>query len=65
MSERQCYTPKEVLTEVFVDKNSDFDLDVADSLSYLIEQVCEAGQQDSVKISFQTLFNAENTIVTP
>ena len=51
MSERQCYTLKEVLAEVFLDDNSDFDLDVADSLSYKSEQVCEPGQQDSVKIT--------------
>ena len=58
MSKRQCYTLREILAEVFVDEDSDFDLDVADSLSYSSEQVCEASRQDSMDItdSFHTLF---------
>ena len=34
MSKRRRYTLREVLAEVFVDENSNFDPDVADSLSY-------------------------------
>ena len=44
-------TIREVLAELFVDKNSDFDLDVADSLLYSSKQVCETGQQDGVEIT--------------
>ena len=51
MSKRQCYTLGEVLAEVCVDKNCDFDPDVADSLSYTSEQVCEASRQDNVEIT--------------
>ena len=32
MSKYHCYTLRDILAEMFVDKNSDFDLDVADSL---------------------------------
>ena len=58
MSKRRRYTLREVLAEVFVDENSDFDPDVAASLSYSSEQVCEASRQDSMDItdSFHTLF---------
>ena len=49
MSKRWCYTLGEVLAEVCVDKNCDFDPNVADSLLYWSEQVCEASQQDSVE----------------
>ena len=53
----------EVLDDVFVDKNSDTDPNVADSLSYSSQQVCETGRQDSLEIPdcFQTLFDAEDT----
>ena len=63
MSKRLCYTFREVLAEVFVD----CDLDVADSLSDSSRQVCKTGWQDSVEMtdSFQTLFAAQNTVVTP
>ena len=50
----------EVLAQVFVDENNDFHPDVADSLSYSSEQVFKTGRQDSVEISFQTLFDGEN-----
>ena len=50
MSKYPC-TIREVLAELFVDKNSDFDLDVADSLLYSSKQVCETGQQDGVEIT--------------
>ena len=33
MSKCQCYTLREVLAEVFVDEDGDFDPDVASSLS--------------------------------
>ena len=55
MSKRWCYTLREVLAEVFVDEGSDFDPDVADSLSISREQVCTTGRLDSVEMSFQTL----------
>ena len=51
MSKHRCYTLREVLAEVFVDEKSDFDPDIADSLSYSSEQVCETGQQDSLEIT--------------
>ena len=59
------YTIK-VSGEVFVDKNSDLDPDVAGPLSYSSEQVCKTGRQDGVETtgSFQTLFDAETTVVT-
>ena len=38
-------------SEVFLDENSDFDPDVADSLSYTCEQVSKTGWQDSVEIT--------------
>ena len=55
------YTIK-VSLEVFVDKNSDSDPDVAGPLSYSSEQVCKTGRQDGVETtdSFQTLFDGEN-----
>ena len=67
MSKRQCYTLREVLAEVFVDEDNDFDPDIADSLSYSSKQVCKTSQQDNVEMRniFQTLFDAENTVVTP
>ena len=67
MSKHQCYTLREVSAEVFVDEDNDFDLDIADSLSYSSEQVCKTGQQDNVEMRdiFQTLFDAENIVVTP
>ena len=57
------YTIK-VLAEVFVDKNIDFDPDVADSLSYSSKQVCKTGRQDCVEItgSFQILIDAETAL---
>ena len=59
-------TSSKVLAEIFVE-DSDFDLDVADSLSDSSRQVCKTGWQDSVEMtdSFQTLFAAQNTVVTP
>ena len=36
---------------MFLDENSDFDPDVADSLSYTCEQVSKTGWQDSVEIT--------------
>ena len=55
------------LADVFADKNSDFDLDIVDSLSYSNEQLCKTGWQDSleIKYSFQTLSEAKDTVVTP
>ena len=52
----------EVLDDVFVDKNSDTDPNVADSLSYSSQQVCETGRQDSLEIPncFPTPFDAED-----
>ena len=52
---------------MFADENSDFDLDIVDSLSYSSKQLCKTGQQDSLEIndSFQTLFEAEDTVVIP
>ena len=55
---------------MFVDKNSDFDLDVADPLLffklYSTKHVCKTSWQDSVEInSFQTLFKAENMVAAP
>ena len=47
---------------MFVDENSDFDLDVADSLSYSSEQVCKTSQKDNAEITVFRLFNAENTL---
>ena len=57
MSKCRRYTLMEILAEVSVDEDSDFDLVVADSLSYSREQVCEASRQDSMDItdSFHTL----------
>ena len=50
---------------MFVDKDSDLDPDVADSLSNSSEQVCKTSQQDRVQVTvFQTLFDAGNTLVT-
>ena len=62
MSKCQCYTLREILAEVFVNEDNDFDPNLHSS-----EQVCETGQQDSVEMRdiFQTLFDAENTVVTP
>ena len=40
-----------VLAELFVDDNSNLDLDVADSLSYSNEQVCETGWHCSVEMT--------------
>ena len=51
MSKCRRYTLTEILAEVSVDEDSDFDLVVADSLSYSSEQVCEASQQDSMDIT--------------
>ena len=51
MNKHQRYTHSEVLAQVFVDENNDFDTDVADSLSYSSEQVCKTGRQDSVEIT--------------
>ena len=48
-------------------QNSDFDPAVADSLSsYSSKQVCKTSLQDSLQItdSFQTLFDAEDIVVT-
>lgn len=52
---------------MFADKNSDFDLDIVDSLSYSNEQLCKTGWQDSLetKDSFLTPFEAKDTVVTP
>ena len=50
MSKYPC-TIREVLAELFVDKNSDFDPDVAESLSCSCEQVCETGQHNSVEVT--------------
>ena len=58
MSKRRRYTLREVLAEVFVDENSDFDPDVAASLSYSSEQVCKTGRQNSVEI---TVFRLSST----
>ena len=64
---RRCrlYTLREVLARAFVDKDSDFDYDFAVSLGNSRKQVCETGWQDSVNMSLQTLFDAENTVATP
>ena len=66
MSKQQCYTLREVLAELFVDDNSNFYLDVADSSSYSNEQVCETGWHCSVEMTetFFRLFDVENTVVT-
>ena len=48
---------------MFVDEDSDFDLDVADSLSNSSEQVCKTGRQDSVEM--RQFSDSENTVVTP
>ena len=50
---------------MFVDEDSVFDLDVADSSSNSREQVCKTSQQDSVEMAVFRLFDAENTVVTP
>ena len=67
MSKRLHYTLREVLAAVFVDEHSDCNLDVVDSLSNSSRQVCKTGWQDSVEMtdSFQTLFAAQNSVVTP
>ena len=65
MSKHQSYTLREVSAEVFVDKDSDFDPDVADSLSNSREQVSKTSQQDSVEMTVFRLFSAKNTVVTP
>ena len=64
---RRCrlYTRREVLVRVFADKDSDFHSDFAVSLWNSRKQVCETGWQDSVNMSLQTLFDAENTVATP
>ena len=48
MSKCPCYTLREVSAEVFVDENSEFDPDVADSSSYSSKQVHKTGRKDSV-----------------
>ena len=56
----------EVLDQVFVDENNDFDPDVADSLSYSSEQVCKTGRQDNVEITVLRLSSmVKKTAVTP
>ena len=65
MSKRWNYTLREVSAEVFVDKDSDFDPDVADSLPNSREQVCKTNQQDNVEMTVFRVFSAENTVVTP
>ena len=50
-------TNSKVLAEVFVE-DSDFDPDVADSLSDSSEQACKTSQQDSVEITVFRLFSA-------
>ena len=41
MSKHRCYTLREVLADTFVDEDSDFEPDAADSLSNSNEQGCE------------------------
>ena len=50
MSKCCCYTLRNILAEMFVDKNSDFDLDVADYLLYSSKHMCETSWQDSVEL---------------
>ena len=51
MSKCRCCTFKEVLDEELVDEGSNFDPDIADSLSDSSKQVSEIGWQNSVKIA--------------
>ena len=46
MSKCHCYTLMEVLPEVFIDEDSNFDPEVADSFSTSREQVCETSWPD-------------------
>ena len=46
---------------MFVDKYSNLDPNIVDFLSNSSEQVSKTGQQDSVKISLHTHFNASNS----
>ena len=52
---------------MFLDENCDFHEDAADFSSNSSEQVCGTGWQDRVEMtdSFQTLFAAQNSVVTP
>ena len=63
MSNRRRYKFKEVLDEVIVDEDSNFNPDIAGALSYSSEQKSETGQQVSVKIadSSHTHFDASNS----
>ena len=59
----KCQKLKVVLDEVFIDEFSNFDPDIADSLSNSIKRVSKTSRQDSVKISdsFHTHFDASNS----